>query len=380
MEAAAHFGCCREMPVKLNTIGIDASDVLEAASESILVTTADLELPGPAIVYGNPNFERMTGWKASEVVGKSPRILQGEKTDPTVFFGMRETLRRGDRWEGQAVNYRKDGTDFVMEWSITPLRDAAGTITNFVAVQRDVSARVLAEKRLAQAQAAARDFDRKKTNLARYFSPGMVEALAQRDRPLGPVRREEIAVLFVDIVGFVRLSESLPPERVVVLLRSFYRRMASVIFARGGSVASFSGDGLMALFGVPNPTQLEASNALQAATDMMDEMERWNAKRIKAGRNRIDFGISANFGMAVLGDIGTRDSMSFTAIGAVVNTASRMQELCRSLDVRLVVSQSLVEQALEESGEEPQGLTRLTDGGRRRLRGVSLPVQVWTCA
>ncbi len=380
MKAEAHFGCYQEIQVRFDKSGIDASAVLEAASESILVTVADLEPPGPAIVYVNPNFERMTGWTADEVIGKSPRILQGEKTDPSVFFGMRETLRRGDRWEGQAVNYRKDGAEFVMEWSITPLRDAAGSITHFVAVQRDVSARVEAEKRLAQAQAAARESDRKKTNLARYFSPGMVETLAQRDRPLGPVRRQEIAVLFVDIVGFVGLSESLPPERVVALLRSFYRRLARVIFARGGSVESFSGDGLMALFGVPNPTGLEATNALHAAIDMMDEMERWNAKRIKAGRSRIDFGISANFGMAVLGDIGTRESMSFTAIGDPVNTASRMQELCRSLNVRLVASQSLVERAFEESGEQPTGLTRLSDAGRHRLRGVSLPVHVWTCA
>ena len=366
--------------MKLDQSGVDAFAVLEAASESILVTTADLEPPGPLIVYVNPNFERMTGWAAAEVVGNSPRILQGEKTDPSVFVGIRDTLRRGDRWEGQAVNYRKDRTEFVMEWSITPLRDAAGNITHFVAVQRDVSARVEAEIRLAQAQAAAREADRKKTNLARYFSPGMVETLAQRDRPLGPVRRQEIGVLFVDIVGFVGLSESLPPERVVALLRSFYRRLAKVIFAGGGSVASFSGDGLMALFGVPNPTGLEAINALHAAINMMDEMERWNAKRTEAGRSRIDYGISANFGTAVLGDIGTRDSMTFTAIGDTVNTASRMQELCRSMNVRLVASQSLAERAFEECGKQPTGLSRLTDAGGHRLRGVSLPVQVWMCA
>jgi adenylate cyclase len=153
-----------------------------------------------------------------------------------------------------------------------------------------------------------------------------------------------------------------------------------VIFARGGSVEKFSGDALMALFGVPSHTGLEATSALQAAISMMDEMERWNAKRIKAGRTRIDSGISANFGIAVLGDIGTRESMSFTAIGDSVNTASRMQELCRSLKVRLVASQSLVERAFEESGTRPTGLTRLTDAGRHRLRGVSLRVQVWTCA
>jgi PAS domain S-box-containing protein len=363
----------------LDGIGIEPFAVLEAASESILVTDADLERPGPTIVYINPAFERMTGWTAREVIGKSPRILQGASTDLSIFLGMRETLKSGHRWEGQTVNYRKNGSQFVMEWSITPLRDTAGQITHFVAVQRDVTARVEAERRVTQAQQAARESDRKKANLARYFSPAMVETLAQRDHPLGPVRRQTIAVLFVDIVGFVAISESLAPERVVRLLRSFYRRMAKVIFAQRGSIEKFSGDALMALFSVPNPTGLEATDALHAAVNIIDEVELWNAKRIKAGRSPIDVGVSANFGVVVLGDIGTRNSMSFTAIGATVNTASRMQELCRVLQSRLVVSQSLIARACEESGDQLVVLRRLSDGGHHSLRGVTVPVNVWTC-
>jgi PAS domain S-box-containing protein len=377
--AAPSLIISREMPVRLDESGIDPVAVLEAASESILVTKADLERPGPTIVYVNPAFERMTGWTAAEVVGNSPRLLQGERTDQSVFLRFRETLRRGDRWESQAINYRKNGTQFVMEWSITPQKDTAGHITHFVAVQRDVTARVEAELRLAQAREAVRESDRKKANLARYFSPTMVETLAERDHPLGPVRRQEIAVLFVDIVGFVAISETLCPERVVALLRSFYRRMAKVIFAQGGSIEKFSGDALMALFGVPRPSGLEATNALHSAIKMIDEAALWNEKRIKASRSPIDVGVSVNFGIAVLGDIGTRQSMSFTAIGDTVNTASRMQELCRSLKSRLVVSQSLVGRACEESGKQLPVLTRLSDGGRHYLRGVTLPVQVWTC-
>jgi PAS domain S-box-containing protein len=365
--------------MRLFESGIDPSAVLQAASESIIVTTSDLDQPGPTIIYANPAFERMTGWMAAEIVGKSPRILQGDNTDRSVFSNMRATLRRGDRWEGQAINYRKDGTQFVMEWSITPLRDAAGRITNYVAVQRDVTARVEAERRIAQARAAARESDRRKANLARYFSPKTAEILAQRDNPLGPVRRQQVGVLFVDIVGFVSMSETLTPERTVALLRSFYRRMAKAIFERGGSIENFSGDSLMALFGVPSATELDAANTLHCAINMIDEMARWNAKRIKAGRSPIEVAVSANYGMAVLGDIGTRDSMTFTAIGDTLNIASRMQGLCRSLDSQLVVSQSLTRRAGEESGGELPILSRLSDGGRHRLRGVTQPVQVWKC-
>lgn len=120
--------------------GIEPFAVLEAASESILITDADLERPGPIIAYANPAFEQMTGWTACEVIGQSPRILQGADTDLSIFRDMRKTLDTGHRWEGQTINYRKNGSQFVMEWSITPLRSRAGQITHFVAVQRDVTA------------------------------------------------------------------------------------------------------------------------------------------------------------------------------------------------------------------------------------------------
>jgi class 3 adenylate cyclase len=243
-----------------------------------------------------------------------------------------------------------------------------------------VTARVEAELRLAQAQEAARESDRKKSNLTRYFSPAMVETLAQTDHPLGPVRRQEIAVLFVDIVGFVAMSESLAPERVVALLRSFYRRMAKAIFRHSGSIENFSGDSLMALFGIPSPTGHEAGNALHAAINMMDEIAVWNARRIEGGRRSIDIGISVDFGMVVLGDIGTRESMTFTAIGNTVNTANRMQELCRTLKSQIVVSQTLVERVFEEGGTQPAILARLSQAGHHHLRGVSSPIQVWTCS
>jgi PAS domain S-box-containing protein len=358
--------------------GIDPSAILDAASESIIVTGSDLEQPGPIIVYVNPAFERMTGWMAAEIIGKSPRLLQGAKTDHSVFETMRDALRRGDRWEGQAVNYRRDGSEFMMEWSITPLKHASGRTTHFVAVQRDVTARVEAERRIADAREAAREADRKKANLARYFSPKMVEVLAQADQPLGRVRRQRIAIMFIDIVGFTAISEMLAPERVVALVRSFYRRMSKAIFAHGGSIEKFAGDALMALFGVPEPGRCDATSALSAALGMMDELDRWNAKRIRSGREPIEAGISVHFGTAVLGDIGTRESMTFTAIGDSVNTASRMQALCRELKRRLVVSQPLVDRVRRESCGDDTALAYLCYAGGHGLRGRRQKIQVWT--
>lgn len=357
---------------------VDPVAVLKSAAESILVTTSDLASPGPLVTYVNPAFERMTGWASDEIVGKSPRVLQGPKTDKSIFEDMEQRLRGGKTWEGQAVNYRKDGSEFVMEWSITPIRKTMGMVENYVAVQRDVTDRVETEKRLAEAKEAAFEADRKKDNLARYFSPRTVDLLANRDRPLGSVRRQNLAVLFADIVSFTSLAESLPPERVMALLRSFFRRMETVIFENGGSVERFAGDALMALFGVPDEGSTDASNALTCGRGMIAELRRWNEKRQASGRDPIEIGLGIHYGEAVLGDIGSRRTMAFTAIGDTINVASRLQGLCRQLGVDLVASHEIVERARLEGGDANPAFDKLVRAGQHSIRGRSRSIRVWT--
>ena len=101
--------------------------------------------------------------------------------------------------------------------------------------------------------------ERARTNLARYFSPNIVDLLADQDEPLGPVRRQTVAVLFVDIVGFTRMAEAMAPEAVVTMLREFHERMAAQIFACGGTVEKYIGDAIFAVFGVPTPSPHDAA-------------------------------------------------------------------------------------------------------------------------
>src|SRR5437879_1427873 len=84
--------------------------------------------------------------------------------------------------------------------------------------------------------------ERARNNLSRYFSPNLVEMLAERDEPLGAVRRQTVAVLFADIVGFTSMAERMPPEAVVTMLRQFHDRMTAQIFACGGPVQQDVGD------------------------------------------------------------------------------------------------------------------------------------------
>jgi PAS domain S-box-containing protein len=119
---------------------------VEATGEAILITSAELEEPGPRIEYANPAFTRMTGYEVREVLGLTPRILQGPLVDRTVLARMKAALREGQPFQGESLNYRKDGSTYFVEWLITPVRDPDGTIVHWVSAQRDITERRRAEE------------------------------------------------------------------------------------------------------------------------------------------------------------------------------------------------------------------------------------------
>lgn len=114
---------------------------VDQVRESVVITDNQLALPGPHIVYVNPAFTRMTGYRPEEVLGVSPRILQGPLTDHSIIEKLREALKRGEAFTGETTNYRKDGSHYFVEWNINPLLDRDGQITHWVAIQRDTTAR-----------------------------------------------------------------------------------------------------------------------------------------------------------------------------------------------------------------------------------------------
>ncbi|SDG09235.1 PAS domain S-box-containing protein/diguanylate cyclase (GGDEF) domain-containing protein [Limimonas halophila] len=132
------------------------ASALHALSDGVLIADAKLDRPGPRILYVNPAWERMTGYSADEVVGRSPRILQGPATSPQVLKRMRAALESDGEATFELVNYRRDGSPFYMAADVSPLRDDGGAITHFVALQRDVSEDRKAAARLHQLEALTR--------------------------------------------------------------------------------------------------------------------------------------------------------------------------------------------------------------------------------
>ena len=125
---------------------------VQQASDGVTITTAELDPPGPRIVYANPAFTALTGYPLDDVLGRTPRMLHGPKTDRTVLDRMRATLEAGEAFAGEVVNYTREARQFLMQWRVTPLRDRGGTVTHYVGIQRDVTEQRSIEAQLQQAQ------------------------------------------------------------------------------------------------------------------------------------------------------------------------------------------------------------------------------------
>ena len=116
--------------------GLSLLQVLaENSFDSVLVTDASAE---GKITYANKAFKKLTGHDPSQIIGKTPRILQGPATDSKVISRLSEALKSGKKFEGKAINYKKDGTPFIMYWRVLPIK-VEKKITAWVAIQREGS-------------------------------------------------------------------------------------------------------------------------------------------------------------------------------------------------------------------------------------------------
>lgn len=224
---------------------------------------------------------------------------------------------------------------------------------------------VKAHNRLAREEVA-------RANYGRFMPEYVVKQLLENPNSfkLGGVN-QTVTILFADIRGFTAFSEKENPEKVVGLLNRYFSAMSEIIFAHGGTLDKYIGDGLMAIFGAPTATADDAKNALKTAVTMQRRLTTLNNELEAEGYSRVNVGIGLHTGVATIGYIGSEQRSEYTAIGDTVNLASRLESNARG-------GQILVSEATAQAGGDlftflPQESLTV----KNRLQAVSLFEVKW---
>ncbi len=367
---------------------VDWPVMSECMTESVLITDANLHGNGPSIIYANPAFEKMTGWTMQEVIGKTPRILQGPNTEYNIFSDLKEKLERGETWSGRTINYRKDGTEFYMEWSIVPIRNEAWVIHQYLAVQKDVTHLVHTEQKLQQAREEERKrlLEIKKTNLKlnrliakqnktlelfiKYVpEPIVKKILAQSRHEMKAGEQLEVGLLFCDIRNFTSLAEELSPNEVVHVLNVYYSKMSEVIKKHNGVVNQFVGDEIFVSFGAPVPIENPEISAVRCAMDMIKKLKDINKSLNGIVKNTMVVGIGINFGSIIAGNLGSDDRLSYSITGDAVNTAKRIESLTRGIPNAILISENIYLKTKDVVNVKPWG--------EIEMKGKQYPVNIY---
>ena len=218
--------------------------------------------------------------------------------------------------------------------------------------------------------------ERQRGNMARYFSPTVLDAVTQRDTVLDSGRERSAAILFADLRDYSRLTEELSPGEVLALLRDFHGAMEEQVFAFGGTLEKYIGDALMVTFGTPVPGTHDASHALCCAWAMLSALADVNQRRRDRGQPPISMGVGLHYGPVVVGDIGTERNMAFVTVGAAVNLASRVQGLTREADADVAITTELEDRIRAETTEADLFMAGFTNPHAARIKGFANTITV----
>jgi PAS domain S-box-containing protein len=352
----------------------DSSRLLESMTQSILITTPELDLPGPYIIYVNKAFEKMTGWRREEILGKNPRFLQGPNTERSIFQNLREIINKGEVWAGQTINYKKDGTEFFMEWSIAPVYDENGVLQKLLAVQSDVTenvriknelekSRIRELKRVNEIEQAniklhsVTEKQKKTLDLFIKYVPETVVQNALSDTEYGLKKgvKLDVALLFCDIRGFTSIAEKLNPAEVVRILNIYYSDMADVVKMHDGVINQFIGDEIFASFGAPVPIKDPEISSVNCAIKMIEKLAEINNELADILTERLTVGIGLNYGPVIAGNLGSANRLTYAITGDTVNTAKRIESLTSNLSDTILMNESIYEKTRDLISAKPWG-------------------------
>jgi len=203
----------------------------------------------------------------------------------------------------------------------------------------------------------------------RFVPQNVVEDIIHRGVATRGERRE-VTVLFADLKGFTSMSERTPPERVVWMLNGYFREVNREITGHNGFVSKFMGDGLMALFGAPEPNPWQEMDAVRAAVAMREAVKRYNVELAAKDCEPIAVAIGIHRGECVAGVIGSNELVEYTVIGDTVNTAARIESLTRVHGVDILISEP-VRAKLDDRFE-------VAEQALHHVKGKTEPLRTWS--
>ncbi len=207
-----------------------------------------------------------------------------------------------------------------------------------------------------------------KARLEKYLAPQVVESILKSgDLEMAGATRKKLTFMFTDIRGFTDLSDSLEPEETTSILNHYLSEMTQIIFAHGGTIDKFLGDGIMLFFGDPIPQDDHALRAVNCARAMNKRLEALQKEWFPAGGRELLIGTGINSGYATVGNFGSADRMEYTVIGNQVNLAARLQTLAEPREI--VTSSSTYGLVKEQIQAEEKGTFD--------IKGFARPIQVW---
>jgi class 3 adenylate cyclase/CHASE2 domain-containing sensor protein len=187
-----------------------------------------------------------------------------------------------------------------------------------------------------------RERQRLRASFGGYVSPSvMQEILAGNITPRPGGEERFVCVLFSDIRNYTMRSEAMTPEQVIRFLNRYFEEVVGRIHDHGGSVTSFIGDGIMAIFGAPNALANPCEEAFAAAREMLRHVDLLNERLVLEGEMPFEIGIGLHAGEAVIGHVGSSDRHDYTAIGDAINVAARIEGLSREAGYRVICSREV---------------------------------------
>jgi adenylate cyclase len=216
--------------------------------------------------------------------------------------------------------------------------------------------------------------ERVRAMFSRFVPAGVVDevlASAGENLRLGGVERD-CTVLFSDLRGFTSFSETQPAARVIDVVNCYLNEMTEAILAAGGTLISYMGDGIMAIFGAPLAQEDHADRAVAAAREMVGaRLERFNAWLAEEGfEHRFAMGVGLNSGPVMAGNVGSEQRVEYTAIGDTTNTASRLEGMTKDSEAMLFISATTRERMRSSTDD-------LSLVGEVEIRGRASTLTVW---